>query len=136
MKLISNFPQLLHEDRLPENFHDWFVMEENDSEKICQFYSGRFDAWFVKDAVEPLKTKFKFYRKNKTNADLERQKKLLEDIPVFPYLSHLAYVWDRRKMYRNCKESYEEERNFPPEISTEEYLKSTEDGKFPYDIGK
>ena len=124
MKLIENFAELLHQDQLPENFCDWFVMEENESEKELKLFSGRFSSWYVKDTFDTYKTKFKFYRKDRTKKDLERQRKLLEDIPVFPYFSNLAHVWDRRNMYESCKRTWDEMCKISPETGNEEYLKS------------
>ena len=80
MKIVENFVELLHSEKLPEDFRDWFIWEENDSEKECKFFYSWFTPHFVKDTVRQLKTKLKFYRKNISNKDFEVQQKLLKEI--------------------------------------------------------
>ena len=62
MKIIENFAELLHSEKLPEDFRDWFIWEENDSEKECKFFYSWFTPHFVRDTFFQLKTQFKFYR--------------------------------------------------------------------------
>ena len=64
MKLIENFAELLHNDKLPKKFTDWFIFEENDSEKECKFIYGIFSTSYVKDRVKQIKTQLGFYRKS------------------------------------------------------------------------
>ena len=114
----------MYSDQLPENFRDWFIWEENDSEKECKFFYSWFTPHFVKDAVFQLKTKFKFYRKNISNKDFELQQKLLKEIPVFPYLENLVSIWETRHNYVSSKNSWEVLISFPHEDGTEKYLKT------------
>ena len=124
MKLINNFAELLHSEKLPEDFRDWFIFEENDFEKECKFFYSFFTPHFAKDAVRELKTKFKFYRKKISNKDFEVQQKLLREIPVFPYLENLVSIWETRHLYLSSKRNWEVLINFPHEDGTEQFMKN------------
>tara|TARA_A100000172_G_scaffold75421_2_gene58199 strand:+ start:23 stop:454 length:432 start_codon:yes stop_codon:yes gene_type:complete len=124
MKIIENFAELLHSEKLPEDFRDWFIWEENDSEKECKFFYSWFTPHFVRDTFFQLKTKFKFYRKNISNKDFEVQQKLLKEIPVFPYLENLLSIWSTRHNYLSSKNNWEVLISFPHEDGTEQYLKN------------
>ena len=124
MKIIENFVELLYSEQLPESFRDWFIWEENDSEKECEFFYSWFDHHFVNDNLKPLKTQFKFYRKNISNKDFEVQQKLLKEIPVFPYLESLVDIFEKRYTFLSYKRYWEDIINCPHDDCTEQYLKT------------